>query len=50
MEDSFRRMGRTFCGKSNIILEMILELKLVLPCHLIVVKINSVFSSAEWSW
>ena len=37
-------MGRTFC------VEMILELKLVLPCHLILVKINSVFSSAEWSW
>lgn len=29
---------------------MILDLKLVLPCHLTLVQKNSVFSSAKWSW
>ena len=35
MEDSFRKMGRP------VSVEMISELKLVLPCHLTLVKINS---------
>lgn len=44
MEDSFREMGRVFS------VEMVFELKLVLPCHLTLAKIKSVFSSAKWSW
>lgn len=44
MEGSSRELGRAFS------VEMIVELTLVLPCHLTLVKINSGVSSTKWSW